>query len=183
VHGLCESGACRPGDLTPCGFDGGGCVQTCQTDGTLGQCQPPSGQPVNLQNDVNNCGQCGEVCPLPLHASPLCANGVCGRGPCQAGYFDIDGNATFGCEATCQGQVCTLPDGGTVVVNGTVLPEAGLFSALASGSSFGGAVQTSASFTNMAVLGESTPPPLDGGLVQTSPSYRNYVGVNAAQKP
>jgi hypothetical protein len=49
----------------------------------------------NLQNDINNCGVCGKVCPGP---SPFCSGGVCGTPPC---------NIANGCNGgTCCDSVC-----------------------------------------------------------------------------
>jgi hypothetical protein len=56
-----------------------------------------------------------------------------------------------------------------------------LFDTLSSGSSYGGAVQTNSQYTNIAVLGEPTPPVLDGGIQQTNGSYINVGGFTSAQ--
>lgn len=67
------------------------------------------------------------------------------------------------------GQVCTLPNGDVVTLSAPPVPEAGSANAaFASGSSFGAEVQTNAQFTNAGVLGESTPPNVDGGVQQNS---------------
>jgi len=57
----CESGqlSCAAG-LTVCGPDGG--TQAC----------------ANLQNDVNNCNACGNICPAPAGSVATCTAGVCG---------------------------------------------------------------------------------------------------------
>src|SRR5439155_26747118 len=105
---------------------------------------------VDLQRDLANCGACAHACPTPLNAQALCSAGSCGRGPCALGTFDFDGPATFGCEATCTGKTCKDGRGNTVVVTAPPLPETGaVFQALASGSSYGGRVQTNACHTHI----------------------------------
>jgi len=37
-----------------------------------------------------------------------CEGGICGRGACDQGFYDLDGDATFGCESACNpGAACT----------------------------------------------------------------------------
>lgn len=109
--------------------------------------------------------------------------GVCGRGLCRPGFFDIDGPESFGCESTCIHRVCTGPSG-TVTLTAEPLPETGLVQqALASGSSFGGAVQTSATHTNIGVLGESTPPTAQGAVQQESATHTNIGGFFVVAAP
>ncbi|MBK9264324.1 MAG: hypothetical protein IPM54_31545 [Polyangiaceae bacterium] len=86
-------------------------VQTCQ--GSVGPTSPIdacgvdsncdgvlTGQP-NLQNDVANCGSCGNNCyASAVHAIWGCVNGMCAFQGCENGYYDLDGNNT--CEYACQ---------------------------------------------------------------------------------
>jgi hypothetical protein len=110
----------------------------------------------------------------------MCIAGQCSRGPCNPGYYDLGG--TFGCQSSCDAGVCTSDDGGTTTVTNTPLPESGnVFRALSSGSSYGGGVQTSPSYTNTAALGESTPPPLNGVTTQSSTHYQNIGGMKSTQ--
>jgi len=105
--------------------------------------------------------------------------GVCGRGPCAQGWFDLDA-AVFGCETSCDSTGCTGP-GGPVTVTSPPLPETGLvFAGVASGSSFGAAVQTSGQHTNVGVLGESTPPLVGGAVQATGTAHRNVPGLTSA---
>ncbi len=56
------------------------------------------------------------------------------------------------------------------------------FQGFASGSSYGSLVQKNDAYTNTAILGEATPPPADGGVVQVGKDgYQNLVGINAVQ--
>ena len=134
---------------------------------------PDSGVPdAGCPNTVLSCGGCGVVCPVPLNASPVCfSDGGCGRGSCIAGAFDLE-PGSFGCESTCVGPLCTLGDGGVVVLTAPPVPETGVTaSAFASGSSHGAQVQTSTGHTNFGVLGEPTPPG-----EQSSAAHRNLGG-------
>ena len=173
--------ACQPSDPpVACGLTGSSCEQTCRADGTLGPCLPHGVSTVDLQNDPDNCGQCGNVCPTPLHSARRCVTGQCRRGPCAAGWYDFDRNVTYGCEASCTGLSCTLGSGGTVTLTAVPLPETGpTWQAVASGSSFGAQVQTSAAYTNMGILGEPTPPAASGKVESTSGTHRNLGGFSS----
>jgi hypothetical protein len=48
-----------------------------------------SGTCTDLQNDVNNCGICGNSCPTPANASALCESSNCGF-LCNAGFEPLD---------------------------------------------------------------------------------------------
>jgi len=165
---------------TPCGVTGSSCIRTCRTDGTLGPCLPPGVSTVDLQNDPDNCGQCGNVCPTPLHSTRRCGQGQCRRGPCAAGWFDFDRDVTYGCEVSCNGRICQDAAGNTITLTAEPLPETGLtWQAVASGSSFGGQVQTSATHTNMGILGEPTPPLASGRVESSNGTHRNLGGFSA----
>ncbi|MBI5542510.1 MAG: hypothetical protein HY901_01375, partial [Deltaproteobacteria bacterium] len=189
---VCAERSCQPASCSDGIKDGdetgpdcggalcGGCAEgepcaaksDCQAelDCQDGTCQPEC----DSRNDPRNCGTCGHVCPVPEHAAATCARRACGRGPCQAGWFDLDGARTFGCETKCEGRVCTNPDGWTITLAAEPLPETGpVFQELASGSSFGNAVQTSAKHTNLGVLGE----PFGGQIEQGSASHKNRGGL------
>jgi hypothetical protein len=55
---------------------------------------------VDLQTDVNNCGECGNVC-LFAGAQGLCVKGKCELGECNEGSVDADGDPSNGCELFC----------------------------------------------------------------------------------
>lgn len=170
--------SCRPGQApVECGVAGAGCTQSCQEDGTLAQCQPPTG-PVDVTSDIGHCGECGRACDVPRNAEARCVAGTCGRGPCAPFWFDLD-PAIFGCETECRDGVCRDPDGNPIPLTSPPLPESGLtWTALASGSSVG-VVQTTAEHSHVGILGESTPPAVDGVTIQSTPTHRHAGGFMA----
>src|SRR5205823_251782 len=58
----CAAGMCEPGD---CDMDYADC------DG-----DPFDGCEVSLQDDVNNCGKCGNLCVAPPHVLVTCEMGI-----------------------------------------------------------------------------------------------------------
>jgi hypothetical protein len=80
---------------------------------------------VDLATDAAHCGACATACPAPLHATARCVLGRCARGPCERGFFDLDGDSTPGCEATCEGRTCTGP-AGPVTLDAAPLVEASI---------------------------------------------------------
>jgi hypothetical protein len=59
----------------------------------------------HTQTDTSNCGDCNIVCPVPPHAVATCTPnamnvGTCGY-TCLAGWNDLDGNPSNGCEYAC----------------------------------------------------------------------------------
>jgi hypothetical protein len=46
---------------------------------------------VDVQTNVNNCGQCARVCANPANATAICTNGACGS-VCNAGFSRCGGN-------------------------------------------------------------------------------------------
>lgn len=48
---------------------------------------------------VENCGACGNACPVPPRGAAACVNGACTVGACAAGFADCDRDASNGCEA------------------------------------------------------------------------------------
>ncbi len=53
----------------------------------------------NFATDVNNCGECGDVCTLP-NATPECTGGVCMIASCNPGFGDCNNNPADGCETS-----------------------------------------------------------------------------------
>ena len=104
------------------------CLGLCGCSRSLASFTDDAGlacDPLSVADDPNNCGSCGLVCPTPLNADARCVAGLCGRGPCAGGFFDVDGAATPGCESTCVDLLCTLPDGSTVTLSASPVPERG----------------------------------------------------------
>jgi hypothetical protein len=127
-----------------------------------------------VQDDVNNCGACGTVCPAPLNSAARCNAGRCGRGACAAGFFDVDGELTPGCESRCTGLTCTLPDGGTVTLTVPPLPDTG-----AGDVSAGPAVgQSNATHRHTGAVGEG---PGASGPGSNS-AHRHVGGLNGLRK-
>ncbi len=191
----CVAGVCQP---EACGATTCATGQTCQagvcTDMACQGVTCPAGKVCQqgmciiggsscdggVTDDVNNCGACGTVCPTPVHAAAACQAGTCGRGACAPGFYDIDGAATPGCESTCAGTTCTLPDGGTVTV--TVPPgneagaTAGLFSA---GASLGSTAQANGQYRHLGMLGEA---PGTAGTPSANGQYKNVGGFTGLAK-
>jgi hypothetical protein len=186
----CVDGTCRPEacGAVPCPAGntcvGGACTDTrclgvtCPAGRVClqGACVT-SGCDAGVQDDVANCGQCGRVCPAPLNAPPRCTAGVCGRGPCAAGFFDVDGDATLGCESTCTGLLCTLPDGGTVTLTVPPAPE-GAVGAFSAAPAAGTSAQSNATHRHSGVLGEA---PGASGAASNS-THRNVGGLMGLQR-
>jgi hypothetical protein len=53
----------------------------------------------NFQSDVNNCGECGNVCSLP-NATPECTSGACTIASCDPGFGDCNSDPADGCETS-----------------------------------------------------------------------------------
>jgi hypothetical protein len=78
---------------------GGACLLASCT-GNFADCdgQYNNGCESNRTSDASNCSACGNVCPSPPNASPVCMASTCGIGACYAGWGNCDGNAANGCE-------------------------------------------------------------------------------------
>lgn len=149
VNGVCTltcnaglvncNGACRnlQTDINNCGSCGivctnnngttacanGQCIPNCNTGYASCDGNPNNGCEVNKQTNVNNCGNCGVVCPARANATTTCVNGVCSF-TCNTGFANCNGIASDGCEVnllfnnsncnTC-GNVCPT---GQICVNG-----------------------------------------------------------------
>jgi hypothetical protein len=102
------------GDTSNCGACGKTCTApanattACDLGKCSFRCKPgfadcngdaKDGCEVTVTGDVNNCGHCGNICPLrPQANAATCTNGLCGNS-CNQGYGDCDGNVNNGCEA------------------------------------------------------------------------------------
>jgi hypothetical protein len=106
-------------------------VDSC--DAGWGNCdsQDPNGCETDTTSDVDNCNTCGNVCTFD-HAAANCVSSQCVMGACDAGYYDIDGLSTTGCECPddpfsdlCDGSITNLGilgDGDVVNVTGNIVP-------------------------------------------------------------
>ncbi len=116
---VCNAGVCGVGACTV-GFDN---CNGLTSDG----CE------INHQNNVNNCGSCGNVCAgvgIP-NTVPACVAGTCSYTCAPGGFADCDGSAVNGCETNTTtsntncgacGRVCA---GGTVCSAGACVCPAG----------------------------------------------------------
>jgi hypothetical protein len=115
-----------PAGTTP-SCSAGTCTYACSDPGqTLcGASQGQQGQCVNLQNDMANCGQCGNPCYSSESVLASCQGGICqmscpaGEALCSGNCLDItsDSNNCGGCGTVCHG--------GTVCSNGSCGCSAG----------------------------------------------------------
>ena len=102
------------GTLLDCNFCGDTCdLENASEACTMGMCalstcdagfddcdmMDATGCEVNLQNDAQNCGSCGNVCPGG--ATAACTNGMCGLN-CAAGTADCNNSPADGCEVNTQ---------------------------------------------------------------------------------
>lgn len=78
---------------------------------SIGLCNAPyadcnykllDGCEVNLATDIDNCGSCGAMCPIPINGIRNCIAGKCNIEACIAGYADCDHNINNGCETNLQ---------------------------------------------------------------------------------
>lgn len=123
VNGVCTltcnsglvncNGSCRnlTTDLSNCGSCGnsctnangttacfqGLCTPVCNTGYANCDGNPNNGCETNKQTNVNNCGNCGVVCPARPNATTTCVNGVCSF-TCNSGFKDCNGLVADGCE-------------------------------------------------------------------------------------
>jgi hypothetical protein len=72
-------------------------VNTCATGWGNCDAQHPNGCERDLTSDPANCGFCANQCGFD-HATPLCQTSTCTLGPCDPGFFNVDGNPQSGCE-------------------------------------------------------------------------------------
>ncbi|MDQ3178655.1 MAG: MopE-related protein, partial [Actinomycetota bacterium] len=114
VAGVCTIAMCDVGRFDRDGDPSNGCETRClptATDDTLcdlrdNDCDFMVDEDVDLSTDASNCGRCGRTCRF-IHAAATCepaaapALGACALGACEAGYYDIDGVASNGCEYAC----------------------------------------------------------------------------------
>ncbi len=66
-------------------------------DGEDNDCDDLIDEDFDLNNDLLNCGACGQICDLP-HAESGCVGGECLLLNCEAQYLDVDGIVENGCE-------------------------------------------------------------------------------------
>lgn len=115
---LCSTGSCV---VDQCAAGWGDCNN-----------QDPDGCEHDVSGDPANCGFCGNVCSFD-NASAVCVDSTCQMGACDAGYYNVNGDPSDGCECAADGvsDVCddgsisdlgTLADGAVVPVVGNLVP-------------------------------------------------------------
>jgi hypothetical protein len=128
VESACAVGACRPNRYDLDGDFSNGCEYSCTPNaasegvevcnGRDDDCDGQVDEDFDLQGDVANCGQCGNVCAL-AGAVQSCVAGRCAIGACAAELADCNGLLEDGCEsntltslAHCGGcgNACALPN-------------------------------------------------------------------------
>lgn len=61
-----------------------------------------SGSCVDTQSSLDHCGACGAICAF-ANATAQCSMGACRFDRCSAGYVDVNGSASDGCECRVSG--------------------------------------------------------------------------------
>ncbi len=90
IDGDCALGTiCAEGECVP------GCSDEQPCDGGLKCC---SGACYDVLVDLDNCGDCDQLCEPYTNAEGLCEAGNCLFGPCEEGYSDCDLDPNNGCE-------------------------------------------------------------------------------------
>ena len=106
--GVCGIERCDVGFFDIDGDPENGCEYACLPTGDDdsvcdfrdNDCDGRTDEDFDFDTDVNNCGSCGRTCSF-AHASATCEGGTCMLGDCEAGFFDLDGLGTNGCEYAC----------------------------------------------------------------------------------
>jgi len=111
VAGKCELGECSSARYDLNGDPQDGCEFLCDGDpeaaetcnGEDDNCNGQKDEGFDLSTDVEHCGVCDNACDL-LHAGSVCENKVCtiAAQGCEAGWWDVDGLDSTGCEYPCK---------------------------------------------------------------------------------
>ncbi|MCS6899297.1 MAG: MopE-related protein [Myxococcales bacterium] len=93
--GVCGK-ACNNTNGTPsCSL--GVCSISCSSGFANCNGNADDGCEIDLKNDVNNCGSCGNKCNS-TNGTAVCDNGVCKISACNPGFANCDNNPNNGCE-------------------------------------------------------------------------------------
>ncbi|MDX2021520.1 MAG: MopE-related protein [Deltaproteobacteria bacterium] len=116
VTGMCQLEVCSPGFVDLNTTQGDGCEYQCTfrgqdvCNGADDDCDGMTDEGINKATDPRNCGGCGTICSY-ANAVGVCSNSQCSLGGCNANFYDIDGNATTGCEYFCVNSGAETCDG------------------------------------------------------------------------
>ena len=143
LNSTCYDTSCPGGYLNADLKTGTGCEYQCTVtnegveicDDKDNDCDTKVDEDFTLWNDINNCGECGNVCGPYAHTLyELCVGGECAIGECQENWADEDGDPLTGCEEMLVPEVIWVDAGnaGDQYANGSELhPYSTLGDALA----------------------------------------------------
>jgi hypothetical protein len=77
-------------------LDGVCVIEECDPGFAVCDGMPGDGCPIDTNLDVDNCGSCGNGCPVGANATPTCSEGMCGIA-CMPGYAQCDIPGMDGC--------------------------------------------------------------------------------------
>lgn len=77
---------------------------------------------INTNTNVNNCGNCGNVCTAP-NGTAACTAGTCSVASCNTGFANCNGNASDGCEVNINTNVSNCGGCGIVCSSNHVTPS------------------------------------------------------------
>ncbi|MBI4509974.1 MAG: SUMF1/EgtB/PvdO family nonheme iron enzyme [Deltaproteobacteria bacterium] len=107
VRGACQVSSCQFGHVDLDRKPENGCEYACiktsdseLCDGKDNDCDGLVDEGFDMAADPLNCGSCGNAC-VYSNATGRCLIGRCSLGPCAPGYYDIDRQASSGCEYAC----------------------------------------------------------------------------------
>ena len=104
--GKCKTTGCAPGYHDLNGYDKDGCEYQCNPTGKEicdlkdNDCNGKIDDTVNTDNDVNNCGKCGNKCTY-LNGVGKCVKGACQLLKCAKCFVNLDSKEANGCEWPC----------------------------------------------------------------------------------
>lgn len=108
---------CSPANATP-GCVAGSCtIVSCSAGFKDCDENPNNGCETAIENNPNNCGSCGNVCPSGANSTAVCSLAVCGL-ICNPGFGDCDGNPSNGCETSLESNPNNCGTCGNACVSG-----------------------------------------------------------------
>ncbi|MFK8003673.1 MAG: MopE-related protein [Polyangiales bacterium] len=117
MDSVCQIGDCNAGFVDVNMDPADGCELACSPtgaetcNGADDDCDSRIDEGFDLSTNASHCGRCGNACTF-VNATGACSGSVCSIGACDAGFVDVDGNPSTGCEYAC------TPTGGVDSCNG-----------------------------------------------------------------